>query len=55
MLLTEIKVMQQYKHKVRACSFNNIEILHIKNLVNYIDSYLVGVDDLWVIMDFLNV
>uniref|UniRef100_A0A914LTH2 non-specific serine/threonine protein kinase n=1 Tax=Meloidogyne incognita TaxID=6306 RepID=A0A914LTH2_MELIC len=39
MLLTEIKVMQQYKHK---------------NLVNYIDSYLVGADDLWVIMDFLN-
>uniref|UniRef100_A0A915MHH2 non-specific serine/threonine protein kinase n=1 Tax=Meloidogyne javanica TaxID=6303 RepID=A0A915MHH2_MELJA len=32
MLLTEIKVMQQYKHK---------------NLVNYIDSYLVGADDLW--------
>lgn len=38
MLLTEIKVMQQYKHK---------------NLVNYIDSYLVGEDDLWVVMDYL--
>ncbi|CAK5108520.1 unnamed protein product [Meloidogyne enterolobii] len=25
-----------------------------ENLVNYIDSYLVGADDLWVIMDFLN-
>uniref|UniRef100_A0A1I7RH77 non-specific serine/threonine protein kinase n=1 Tax=Bursaphelenchus xylophilus TaxID=6326 RepID=A0A1I7RH77_BURXY len=38
MLLTEIKVMQHYKHK---------------NLVNYIDSYLVGDDDLWVVMDYL--
>ncbi|KAH7721881.1 CRE-MAX-2 protein [Aphelenchoides avenae] len=38
MLLTEIKVMQQYKHK---------------NLVNYIDSYLVEEDDLWVVMDYL--
>ncbi|KAI6214261.1 STE/STE20/PAKA protein kinase [Aphelenchoides besseyi] len=38
MLLTEIKVMQQYQHK---------------NLVNYIDSYLVEDDDLWVVMDFL--
>lgn len=38
MLLTEIKIMQQYQHK---------------NLVNYIDSYLVDEDDLWVIMDYL--
>ncbi|KAI6228872.1 Serine/threonine-protein kinase PAK 3 [Aphelenchoides fujianensis] len=38
MLLTEIKVMQKYKHR---------------NLVNYIDSYLVEDDDLWVVMDFL--
>ncbi|CAD5219256.1 unnamed protein product [Bursaphelenchus okinawaensis] len=38
MLLTEIKVMQHYKHK---------------NLVNYIDSYLIGDDDLWVVMDYL--
>jgi serine/threonine protein kinase len=38
MLLTEIKIMQQYQHK---------------NLVNYIDSYLVEEDDLWVVMDYL--
>uniref|UniRef100_A0A914EBB1 non-specific serine/threonine protein kinase n=1 Tax=Acrobeloides nanus TaxID=290746 RepID=A0A914EBB1_9BILA len=38
MLLTEIKVMQQYNHP---------------NLVNYIDSYLVDEDDLWVVMDYL--
>lgn len=38
MLLTEIKVMQQYQHK---------------NLVNYIDSFLVNDDDLWVVMDYL--
>ncbi|MFH4975814.1 hypothetical protein AB6A40_002523 [Gnathostoma spinigerum] len=38
LLLTEIKVMQKYKHK---------------NLVNYIDSYLVEADDLWVVMDYL--
>ncbi|CAJ0924859.1 unnamed protein product, partial [Mesorhabditis belari] len=36
--LTEIKVMQQYKHP---------------NLVNYIESYLVDADDLWVVMDYL--
>uniref|UniRef100_A0A915AFV1 non-specific serine/threonine protein kinase n=1 Tax=Parascaris univalens TaxID=6257 RepID=A0A915AFV1_PARUN len=38
LLLTEIKVMQKYKHQ---------------NLVNYIDSYLVEADDLWVVMDYL--
>ncbi|VDD85824.1 unnamed protein product [Enterobius vermicularis] len=38
LLLTEIKVMQKYKHE---------------NLVNYIDSYLVDADDLWVVMDYL--
>uniref|UniRef100_A0A0N5AUG0 non-specific serine/threonine protein kinase n=1 Tax=Syphacia muris TaxID=451379 RepID=A0A0N5AUG0_9BILA len=38
LLLTEIKVMQKYKHE---------------NLVNYIDSYLVEADDLWVVMDYL--
>ncbi|KAI6175570.1 Non-specific serine/threonine protein kinase [Aphelenchoides bicaudatus] len=38
MLLTEIKIMQQYQHK---------------NLVNYIDAYLVEDDDLWVVMDYL--
>lgn len=38
MLVTEIKVMQQYKHP---------------NLVNYLDSYLVEADDLWVVMDYL--
>jgi serine/threonine protein kinase len=38
MLLTEIKVMQSYKHR---------------NLVNYIESYLVDADDLWVVMDYL--
>ncbi|GMS85592.1 hypothetical protein PENTCL1PPCAC_7767 [Pristionchus entomophagus] len=38
MLVTEIKVMQQYTHP---------------NLVNYIDSYLVEADDLWVVMDYL--
>lgn len=38
MLLTEIKVMKQYKHP---------------NLVNYIESYLVEADDLWVVMDYL--
>uniref|UniRef100_A0A915E0X4 non-specific serine/threonine protein kinase n=1 Tax=Ditylenchus dipsaci TaxID=166011 RepID=A0A915E0X4_9BILA len=38
MLLTEIKVMQQYQHK---------------NLVNYIDSFLLNEDDLWVVMDYL--
>lgn len=38
MLLTEIKVMQQYKHP---------------NLVNYIESFLVAADDLWVVMDYL--
>ena len=38
MLLSEVKIMQQYQHP---------------NLVNYIDSYLVGDDDLWVVMDFL--
>uniref|UniRef100_A0A0N4ZAI5 non-specific serine/threonine protein kinase n=1 Tax=Parastrongyloides trichosuri TaxID=131310 RepID=A0A0N4ZAI5_PARTI len=38
MLLTEIKVMEQYRHK---------------NLVNYIESFLVDEDDLWVVMDYL--
>uniref|UniRef100_A0AC34Q8Y9 Protein kinase domain-containing protein n=1 Tax=Panagrolaimus sp. JU765 TaxID=591449 RepID=A0AC34Q8Y9_9BILA len=38
MLLTEIKVMQQYQHP---------------NIVNYRESYLVEEDDLWVIMDYL--
>uniref|UniRef100_A0A0N4U410 non-specific serine/threonine protein kinase n=1 Tax=Dracunculus medinensis TaxID=318479 RepID=A0A0N4U410_DRAME len=38
LLLTEIKVMQKYKHE---------------NLVNYIDSFLVEADDLWVVMDYL--
>ncbi|CAI5442400.1 unnamed protein product [Caenorhabditis angaria] len=38
MLLTEIKVMKKYRHP---------------NLVNYIESYLVEADDLWVVMDYL--
>uniref|UniRef100_A0AC35U336 Non-specific serine/threonine protein kinase n=1 Tax=Rhabditophanes sp. KR3021 TaxID=114890 RepID=A0AC35U336_9BILA len=38
MLLTEIKVMEQYRHP---------------NLVNYIESFLVNEDDLWVVMDYL--
>ncbi|VDO35835.1 unnamed protein product, partial [Haemonchus placei] len=38
MLLTEIKVMKQFRHP---------------NVVNYIESYLVDADDLWVVMDYL--
>ncbi|CAI4227481.1 unnamed protein product [Auanema sp. JU1783] len=38
MLLTEIKVMREYVHP---------------NVVNYIESYLVEADDLWVVMDYL--
>ncbi|VDO37019.1 unnamed protein product [Onchocerca flexuosa] len=43
LLLTEIKVMQKYKH----------EAIRLQNLVNYIDSFLVDADDLWVVMDYL--
>lgn len=38
MLLMEIKVMKQFRHP---------------NVVNYIESYLVDADDLWVVMDYL--
>uniref|UniRef100_A0AC35UE07 Protein kinase domain-containing protein n=1 Tax=Rhabditophanes sp. KR3021 TaxID=114890 RepID=A0AC35UE07_9BILA len=38
MLLAEIKVMEQYRHP---------------NLVNYIESFLVNEDDLWVVVDYL--
>uniref|UniRef100_A0A914RNR7 non-specific serine/threonine protein kinase n=1 Tax=Parascaris equorum TaxID=6256 RepID=A0A914RNR7_PAREQ len=28
-------------------------VVYLQNLVNYIDSYLVEADDLWVVMDYL--
>ena len=39
----------------RAAGIRELELdnFNFKNLVNYIESYLVEADDLWVVMDFL--
>lgn len=38
---------------VRILFFDLWSPLSLQNLVNYLDSYLVEADDLWVVMDYL--